>query len=95
MRFHLPAYLVADLQGALTHANILFHLVNFEHGGLSRFEKLTDSQRQAVREFLLLRMSDPNYEFEHPLIERALREYRSPRLPGDLRSEPETRPQPG
>ena len=75
MRFHLPAYLVADLQGTLTNADVVFHLVYFEHLGLTRFEKLTDSQRHAVREFLLLRLSDPNCEFARPMIERALREF--------------------
>lgn len=75
MRFHLPAYMAAELQGALTCADIIFHLVCFEHLGSSRFEKLTDSQRHAVREFLLLRLSDPNYEFERPMIEKALGEY--------------------
>ncbi len=74
MRFHLPAYLAADLQGALS-GDVLFHLVYFEDSALTRFEKLTDSQRHAVREFLLLRLSDPNREFVHPMIERALSEF--------------------
>ncbi len=77
MRFHLPAYLIADLQGALKtpEADILFHLAYFEHGAMSRFEKLSVAQRNAVREFLVLRLSDPEYEFQRPVIERALREY--------------------
>lgn len=74
MRFHLPAYLVTDLEGTLNQDTI-FHLVYFEHGALSRFEKLSDTQRLAVREFLLLRLSDPNREFVRPMIERALSEY--------------------
>jgi len=75
MRFHLPAYLLADLDDRLTHTDILFHLVCFEHEGMSRFEKFTDAQRYAVRQYLLLRLSDPHYDFHHPLIEKALNEY--------------------
>ena len=75
MRFHLPAYLSADLHGGLTSADIVFHLVVFEPIGVSRFALLNDSQRNAVREFLLLRLEEPNQEFAHPMIEIALSEY--------------------
>jgi Family of unknown function (DUF6714) len=75
MRFHLPAYLCADLRGDLISADIIFHLVVFEHLGVSRFALLNKAQRSAVREFLLLRLADPNEEFAHPMIEKALREY--------------------
>jgi hypothetical protein len=72
MRFHLPAYLVADLEGSLRTADVLFHLVHFAHGAASRFDTLSPAQRDAVREFLLLRLSDAHWEFEHPMIEAAL-----------------------
>lgn len=75
MRFHLPAYLVADLEGALQAADVLFHLVYLSDGAESRFDKLSVAQREAVREFLLLRLSDPNREFVHPMIETALSKY--------------------
>src|SRR5262245_39973334 len=52
MRFHLPAYLVADLEGSLETADVLFHLTHLGDGG-SRFGKLSAAQRDAVREFLL------------------------------------------
>ena len=74
MRFHLPAYLIADLEGDLNH-DMIFHLAWSEQGALDRFGMLSDSQRNAVREFLLLRLSNPNCEFERPMIEKALREY--------------------
>lgn len=75
MRFHLPAYLVADLEGRLQTADVLFHLVYVAHGAASRFDTLSAAQREAVREFLLLRLSDPHREFQHPMIEAALRDY--------------------
>ncbi len=73
MRFHLPAYLVADLKGTLQTADVLFHMTDPTDYSKSQFENLSDVQRDAVRQFLLLRLRDPNYEFDHPLIESALR----------------------
>jgi len=75
MRFHLPAYLVADLECRLRTADILFHLIYTAHGAASQFDTLSSAQRDAVREFLLLRLSDPHREFAHPMIEEALRSY--------------------
>jgi hypothetical protein len=67
--------LVADLESALKTADILFHLVYMTNGAESRFEKLSGAQRDAVREFLLFRLGDPNSEFVHSMIQTALREY--------------------
>jgi hypothetical protein len=53
MRFHLPAYLIADLAGTLDH-DIVFYLTYSEHDAMSRFDLLSESQRHAVREFLML-----------------------------------------
>ena len=78
MRFHLPAYLLADLEHALKIADVLFPLVYLADGAQSRFQALSGAQRDAVREFLLLRLSDPNYEFPRPMIETALRDYWKP-----------------
>jgi hypothetical protein len=75
MRFYLPAYLIADLEGKLQTADVLSHLVYPADDAVERFYKLSAAQRNAVREFLLLRLSDPDREFVHPLIETALREY--------------------
>jgi hypothetical protein len=75
MRFHLPAYLVADLEGSLRTADIVFHLVCSAPGGGSRFETLSLDQREAVRAFILLLLFDAHREFEHPMIEVALRDY--------------------
>jgi len=75
MRFHLPAYLVADLESSLQTADVLFHLVYMADGAASRFDRLSPAQREAVRELLLLRLSDPDREFVHPMIEAALLDY--------------------
>lgn len=75
MRFHLPAYLVADLEGGLQTADVVFHLVYSGPGSKSRFDTLSPQQHEAVRAFLLLLLSDAHREFEHPEIQAALREY--------------------
>lgn len=72
MRFHLPAYLVADLEDSLQTADVLFDLVDADQG---RFDTLSAAQREAVRQFLLLRQSDSHHEFDHPTIEAALSNY--------------------
>jgi hypothetical protein len=57
MRFHLPAYLIADLKGTLT-SDIIFHLTYIEEEyGRSQFSQLNAEQRHAVREYLLLRLA--------------------------------------
>ena len=75
MRFHLPAYLIADLEGTLDQ-DILFHLTYFEYEGMSRFHELNGQQREAVRQFLILRLADS--DFERSMIEKALAEYWTP-----------------
>jgi hypothetical protein len=71
----MPAYLVADLEGSLKTADVLFHLVYMADRAASRFDTLSPIQLEAVREFLLLRLSDAHWEFVHPMIEAALRDY--------------------
>lgn len=73
MRFHLPAYLIADLEGML-NLSIIFHLCYVGHNISTRFGMLNQSQRNAVREFLWLRLAERD-EFERPWIENALLEY--------------------
>lgn len=80
MRFHLPAYLVADLQDSLQTADVLFHLAYTVHGARSQFDTLSPAQHEAVRQFLLLRLSDNHREFDHPMIEEALNNYWTARL---------------
>lgn len=74
MRFHLPAYLIAALEG--THqSSLVFHLTYPGLDARSKFALLSDSQRNGVREFLLLRLSGPYGDFERPMIESSLAEF--------------------
>ncbi len=74
MRFHLPCFLLAELEGALLNG-VLFHLVTIDDYARGRFALLSEAQRQAVRAFLLLCASDPEFAFERPEIEQALKDY--------------------
>lgn len=72
MRFHLPAFLIADLEG-LYSQDVIFHLTYPQRENLTRFDLLNASQRNAVREFLRLRLAAS--EFETGMIESALETY--------------------
>ena len=73
MRFHLPAYLLADLRGdyGFGMAFCLTQTSDYDR----YFRLLSDAQRSAVRAFLLHIADDPEYEFDRPHIVRALNEY--------------------
>lgn len=73
MRFHLPAYLLADLRGDY-HFGMAFCLT--QTSDYDRyFRLLSHTQRGAVRAFLLQIADDPAYEIDHPHIVHALNEY--------------------
>lgn len=75
MRFHLPAFLLADLRDELSAGDVLFHLC-YTHGyGVDHFQLLSNEQREAVRQFLWLRLADPRYEFQKPMIQESLERY--------------------
>jgi hypothetical protein len=75
MRFHLPAFLVAELEGRITSSDVVFILTYQDDDMMSRFDQLSPAQREAVREYLLLLLSDPHRGFQHPMIEAGLRDY--------------------
>ncbi len=74
MRFHLPAFLIAELNGEL-NVDPIFHLTQLDDYAKSKLATLSSEQRKAVREFLLFLRDDPDYEFDRPQIERALSDY--------------------
>ncbi len=74
MRFHLPAFLLAELEGTLSNG-VMFTLTHLDDYGRSHFTSLTTAERNAVRQFLLLYTDNPDFTFEHPQIVRALNEF--------------------
>ena len=73
MRFHLPAYLLADLRG--DYGSGMAFCLTQSHDFDGYFGLLSEAQRRAVRAFLLHIADDPEYQFDHPHIVRALNEY--------------------
>ena len=74
MRFHLPAFLVAELERELGVSPV-FHLTELDDWAKGKFVVFSQAQRDAVREFLLFIVDDPDYESESRNIRRALGEY--------------------
>ena len=70
MRFHIPAFMLAQLNGH--RIDPVFQLVNPDEWAKSRFVLLSKTQRTAVRNFLILIKDDQDFEFDRPEIERAL-----------------------
>ena len=71
MRFHLPAYLIADLRGEYGFG-MDFDLTHLSDHKEEKFSLLSVAQRGAVREYLRFILEEPDYEFGRPHIERAL-----------------------
>ncbi|XDD51373.1 DUF6714 family protein [Leptospira sp. WS92.C1] len=70
MRFHLPAYLIADLEG-IYRFDLVFTLIQSDHLE-EKFSLLNPDQRAAIRSYLELVQSDPDYKFEKDEIRQAL-----------------------
>jgi Na+-transporting methylmalonyl-CoA/oxaloacetate decarboxylase gamma subunit len=74
MRFHLPAYLIADLRGALTR-DIDFFLPDLDDDKKSKLDTLSKEQRAAVREYLLCTRDMIWNESLRLKIDKALADY--------------------
>jgi hypothetical protein len=74
MRFHLPAFLIADLDGDY-HQELSFLLAFLNDYSIGQFALLSPAQRSAVRAYLRFRLGEENRAFSHPHIVRALDEY--------------------
>jgi hypothetical protein len=74
MRFHLPAFLIADLRGDY-RMGMAFRLTHSWENFEMQFSLLSSNQRRAVRSYLLHIVDDPDYQFDRPSILRALDDY--------------------
>lgn len=71
MRFHLPAFLLADLRGDYGFG-MAFCLTHLSDYSITQFALFSPAQRAAVRAFLLHIMDDPDEQFHRADIVRAL-----------------------
>ncbi len=77
MRFHLPAFLIADLEGTFLHG-VIFHLCYTENDNLSLFNLLSGDQRAAVQAFLQLYLQRDPDEIDNSCVQQALETYWAP-----------------
>lgn len=74
MRFHLPAFLIADLEGE-EGMGMEFSLTHLGDHGKERFSLLNTEQRSAVRLYLIHLRTDPDSEYYLEDIDNALETY--------------------
>lgn len=70
MRFHLPAFLIADLKGQWMF-DLTFHLCEVDNPS-DKFSLLNDIQRDAVRAYLSWIATDIDYSFDRDSIVKNL-----------------------
>lgn len=71
LRFHLPAFMLADLNDA-SNGDLPYRLVEPSRQRDRLYSILNLDQRMAVREFLFNTLSDSFYDREQPMIRRGL-----------------------
>lgn len=74
MRFHLPAFMIAELKGEY-FSGMAFALTHLSDYAKSQFELLSEDQRKVVREFLIWLSTLKDYEYNRPDIEKALKDF--------------------
>ena len=74
MRFHLPAFLIASLNGDYLQ-DMSFQLAYLNDYSLAQYALLSAGQRDAVRAYLNFILRDESYAFSHPQIAQALQAY--------------------
>ena len=73
MRFHLPAYLLGDLNGTYEHG--MAFLLTQASQREEQFRLLNNEQREAVRGYLKFIDNEPEYAFDQKDIRNALDNY--------------------
>ena len=72
MRFHLPAYLIAQISGEFD--GLEYRLTQLD-GRRSNFALFSEEQREAVRRFLRFIVTDSDYKDDWKDIQKALAGY--------------------
>lgn len=74
MRFHLPAFIILELNHECNEG-VIFHLVFQYKFNREKYNILNLEQKRAVATFLEWCFMQPNYEFDKPHIQRAIEEF--------------------
>jgi hypothetical protein len=78
MRFHLPAYIIGSLKEEIDDP--VFHLTHLDDYAKSKLTTLSSDQVKAVVNYLNWCLETQEYEYEHPMIEKALNAYWSQKI---------------
>ncbi len=73
MRFHLPAFIIESLNNEADDP--IFHLIHLDDYAKLKLTSFNEAQQQAVIHYLNGCLDQNEYEFERPVIKRALKEY--------------------
>jgi hypothetical protein len=74
MRFHLPAFLIAELQEQYDHG-MAFQLGYLSDLSMRQYALLNAAQREVVRDVALFLADDEDHSFDRPQLLRAIDEY--------------------
>lgn len=74
MRFHLPAFMNAEIKGEYRWG-MAFALTHLSDYTKSQFELLNAKQKEAIKLFLEYLLENPDYEFEKDSIISAIENY--------------------
>ena len=74
MKFHLPAFIIAEIKGEYRFG-MAFVLTELSDYSESRFALLSKEQKAAVKLFLEYLLENPEYQFEQPAIKLAIENY--------------------
>lgn len=73
MRFHLPAYMIGSILEKVDDP--IFHLTQLDDYAVSKFTSLNQIQRESIITYLYWCMAQEEYDFDVPVIKRALNEF--------------------
>lgn len=71
MRFHLPAFMIADIKDQYEYG-LAFNLTNLNEYSENQYSGLSPEERTVVKKFLEYMSEDEEYLFERPTIQQAL-----------------------
>lgn len=74
MRFHLPAFMIADIKDQYQQG-LAFELIHLNEYSENQYSGLSSQERTVVRKFLKYMSEDEEYSFEWPNIQRVLEGY--------------------
>lgn len=74
LRFHLPAFLLAELRDEYRFG-LIFKLTYLDKHSTQKFSLLNQEQRKVIRDFLEWAMDDDDYQIDREKISEALTHY--------------------